>query len=472
MSKIFSILIFSLFSLNQIAAQGTMHKQNGHFTAQLDFFGNYLVQNSAGHIKGSSLDYGNGLTNTDQKWYTEKSVKAKGLVQSAILQVDWWALFGEPTEQYQFVWQSSGYYDITYTDSKNKPVSIRISKENLGKYPDLLKRFDNLAPTDMAFEIKWKMGNPNENDIKKIEEKYTLDANFYSGLGSNNLNTNRLYKTDVKNGSLLFEPTGATPFATPSIRPGKGEEFLGIEKGQFNDANIKRILYWWQFCQTHTIDGFKAVKQNWPIDEMKAIAEKYLAYENGEEEPTPKEQIAKAEEKNKKTTAYAKNDFWSDAVEEENFKLTVFNENGKTGFKNEKGKIIIPAEWSYFTENDKYIATINWSPKKTHLYSKNGKLIKEWDMFSQVVFPYIVFSSGEMYSTNYKIYHLDSFDLIHEVSNKFTTLSLSDTKTYMGGKYLDIYDAIIMDAESEKDYRTEYGLKGNQKTLIHRTKTR
>ncbi len=358
MRILFTTLIFSLFSLSQLVAQGTMHKQNGHFTAHLDFLGNYPVQNSAGHIKGSSLDYGNGFTNTDQKKYNEKGVTVYGLVKSAVLKVDWWALFGEPTELYQFEWISSGYYDISF-NSKGKLVTTKINKTDLAKYPDLLKRFNNLAPSEMAFEIKWKMGKPTEADIKKLEEKYTLDANYYSGLGNNNLNINRLYKTDIKSSSLLFEPTGETPFATPTIRSRK--DFLGISQEDHTDTDIKRILSWWNFCQTHTIDGFKIVKQDWPIDEMKAIAEKYLAYENGEEEPTPKEQIAKAEEKNKNTQAYAKDDFWGDAVEEES-NAEVFNESNEVGIKR-KNKIIRKYDASkfeiYATENKKIFKLVN-----------------------------------------------------------------------------------------------------------------
>lgn len=336
MGRVYATFIFCLLGLNKLIAQGTMHKQNGHFIAQLDFFGNYPVKNTAGHIKGGSLDYGNGFTNTDQKKYTEKGITVYGLVKSAVLKVDWWALFGEPTEQYQFEWVSSGYYDISFTDSKGKLITTKINKQDLTKYPDLLKRFDYLAPTEMAFEIKWKMGKPTEADIKKVEDKYTLDANFYSGLGLNYLNANRLYRTDVKNSSLLFESTGITPFSTPSIR--SREEFLGISKGDHTDTDIKRILSWWQFCQTHTIDGFKVVKQDWPIDEMKAIAEKYLAYENGGEEPTPKEQIAKAEQKNKNTQAYGKDDFWGDAVSVEN-KFIVSNHQGKSSIKSDNGNV-------------------------------------------------------------------------------------------------------------------------------------
>ena len=337
MGRVYTTFIFCLLGLSKLIAQGTMHKQNGHFIAQLDFFGNYPVKSTAGHIKGGSLDYGNGFTNTDQKKYTEKGITVYGLVKSAVLKVDWWTLFGEPTEQYQFEWISSGYYDISFNDSKGKLITTKINKQNLTKYPDLLKRFNNLGPTEMAFEIKWKMGRPTEADVKKMEEKYTLDANFYSGLGLNYLNANRLYNTNVKNSSLLFESTGITPFSTPSIR--SREEFLGISKGDHTDTDIKRILSWWQFCQTHTIDGFRVVKQDWPIDEMKAIAEKYLAYENGEEEPTPQEQIAKAEQKNKNTQAYGKDDFWGDAVEEEN-NVEIFREPNTVGLKS-KNKIIV-----------------------------------------------------------------------------------------------------------------------------------
>lgn len=388
MRILFTTLIFSLFSLSKLVAQGTMHKQNGHFTAHLDFLGNYPIQNSAGHIKGSSLDYGNGFTNTDQKKYTEKGVTVYGLVKSAVLKVDWWALFGEPTELYQFEWISSGYYDISF-NSKGKLVTTKINKNDLAKYPDLLKRFNNLAPSEMAFEIKWKMGKPTEADIKKLEEKYTLDANFYSGLGNNNLNTNRIYKTDIKSSSLLFEPTGETPFATPTIRSRK--DFLGISQEDHTDTDIKRILSWWNFCQIHTIDGFNVVKLDWPIDEMKAIAEKYLAYENGVEEPTPKEQIAKAEEKNKSTQAYAKDDFWGDVVKEENIERNVRrvgkNNNGNNFeiFETKTGKISYSQDNTYIQRisNNIFISRdLSNNSKPYRLIDHKGK-IKHFTNYSE-----------------------------------------------------------------------------------------
>lgn len=311
MRRLFTSFIFSLFVLNQLVAQGTMHKQHGHFTAHLDFFNNHPFKDTKGRIPHPLPLTTNGLKNTSEVWYEEKGVKVKGLIQSAAMQVDWWLLFGEPTEQYEFQWVSSGYYDIVFTDKKGKAVNARIIKDKLAKYPDLLKRFNNLAPTALDFEINWRIGSQTDADREAFKQRYKL----LGSIGSSMPHLNSSFKTTVKNSGLLFEPSGIKPFAVPGIGGGKGRDFLGLA-ANYDETKLSQIFAYWKISTGQVIQNFSATKNDWPVDEMKAIAEKYLAYENGEEEPTPKEQIAKAEEKNKNIQAYAKDDFWGDAVEE------------------------------------------------------------------------------------------------------------------------------------------------------------
>ncbi|WP_113664307.1 hypothetical protein [Pedobacter nanyangensis] len=448
--------------IGKLSAQNAMVKRDGHFIAHLDFMGNYPLKNTEGRVT-SSLDYGNGLTNTDQKKYTEKGITVYGLVKSAVLKVDWWALFGEPTEQYQFEWISSGYYDITFDNGKGKIVSAKINKGDLTKYPDLLKRFNNLAPTEMEFEIFWNMGKPNDVDLKKFKEKYNPDEKFfYSGMVKNDLSIDRGYKTIVKSGGLLFEPSGITPFATPGIRPGKGEEFLGMEKGQYNDADVKRILYWWQFCQTHNIYSFKVTKQNWPIDEMKFIAEKYLAYEKGEEEPTPKQLIAQAEEKNKNTQAYTKNDFWGDAVEEENGVLNDFFENNKRGLKNDKGRIIIPAKYyniKYSSEMKYNIIALNensitiFNRKGKELYNINKEPKTKVDvLFSEDGYLYTEEAGGNnLANAKITVYNISNFQKLFEDVGAWSSLNKKGIGK-RGGKI----GAFFQHQKWENNYRMYY----------------
>lgn len=336
MRRLYATLIFSLFALSQLVAQGTMHKQNGHFIAQLDFFNNHPFKDTKGRIPHPLPLTTNGLKNTSEVWYEEKGVKVKGLIQSAAMQVDWWLLFGEPTEQYEFQWVSSGYYDIVFTDKKGKAINTRISKDNLAKYPDLLKRFNNLAPIALDFEISWRIGSQTDADREAFKQRY----NLLGSIGSSMPHVNTNFKTTVKNSGLLFEPSGIKPFAVPGIGGGKGRNYLGLP-ANYDETKLSQIFAYWRISTGQVIQNFSATKNDWPIDEMKAIAEKYLAYENGEEEPTPKEQIAKAEEKNKNTQAYGKDDFWGDAMEQEKPNIKYNDTEGLTiGSKNFSREIL------------------------------------------------------------------------------------------------------------------------------------
>lgn len=356
MRRLFTSFIFSLFVLNQLVAQGTMHKQHGHFTAHLDFFNNHPFKDTKGRIPHPLPLTTNGLKNTSEVWYEEKGVKVKGLIQSAAMQVDWWLLFGEPTEQYEFQWVSSGYYDIVFTDKKGKAVNARISKDKLAKYPDLLKRFNNLAPTALDFEINWRIGSQTDADREAFKQRYKL----LGSIGSSMPHLNSSFKTTVKNSGLLFEPSGIKPFAVPGIGGGKGRDFLGLA-ANYDETKLSQIFAYWKISTGQVIQNFSATKNDWPVDEMKAIAEKYLAYENGEEDPTPKEQIAKADEKNKSTQAYGKDDFWGDAMEEES-NIEIFNESNEVGIKR-KNIIIRKFDASkfeiYAMENKKIFKLVN-----------------------------------------------------------------------------------------------------------------
>ena len=347
MNRIFFLLMFCFFLNLLTFGQGKMHKASEHHIGILDFFNNHPFKNENGKITHPSPNT-NGLLNSKNGWYEEQGIKVKGLVESAALQVDWWLLFNEPTEQYEFQWLSSGKYDIQFTDSKGKLISTAITKSQLEKYPDLLKRFKALQPTDMQFEIKWRIGDQTKANNDAFQKKYKL----MGSIGSTLPHVKAEFITPVKN-SLLFEPSGIKPFASPSIRPGKGKAFLGVAT-TYSDEKLRQVFEYWKISEGHVVNSFKVIKQNWPVQEMKTIAEKFLRYEKGEEDPTPKEKVAAANEKNKNTPAYGKNDFWGDAMEEENQELVKFWENDKQGFKNTSGKVIIPAKLfapQYFKES-------------------------------------------------------------------------------------------------------------------------
>lgn len=322
-----------VLSLGNAYGQGTMYKKSGHFIGLLDFFNNHPFKDASGRIP-HPLPASNGLSNTADKWYEENNIRVKGLLQSAALQVDWWTLLGELTENYEFQWVSSGAYEIAFTDPAGKPVGATISKSQLEKYPDLLKRFNALAPTSIDFEIKWQIGDQTDADREAFKKKYKL----MGSIGSQMPHVKTNFTTVVKGDGLLFEPSGVKPFSAPAIRQGKGQAFLGLPSN-YDPKKLSEIFAYFNISTGHSIQTFRVIKINWPVNEMKAIAERFMRYESGEREPTPKEQIAKADAANKNMTSYSKTDFWADAFEEEKVNVELIRIDVENRWKRVKGML-------------------------------------------------------------------------------------------------------------------------------------
>jgi hypothetical protein len=410
-----------------------MYKASEHQIGLLDFFNNHPFKNENGKIAHPS-PAANGLLNSTSGWYEEQGIKVKGLVESAALQVDWWLLFNEPTEQYEFQWVSSGKYDIQFTDSKGKPVATTITKAQLEKYPDLLKRFNALQPTDMQFEIKWRIGDQTKADNDAFQKKYKL----MGSIGSTLPHVKAEFTTQVKN-SLLFEPSGMKPFAAPSIRPGKGKAFLGVP-ATYDDKKLQQVFAYWRISLGHVINSFRVTKANWPVQEMKTIAEKFLRYEKGEADPTPKEVVAAANEKNKNTPAYSKNDFWGDAYKPERDTFINVKENGKQGIINGNNQIIVPVKYrNVFWDFKKtfFIAQTDYKYYKRSPERAFKSFSNEINVYSKKGKELLSFSAANAY-------FLEKTNCIYvrTISNAFI-IDLNTLKTIFSVAYQDSYLEVI-----------------------------
>lgn len=377
--QIFGIaLLLMFFSLSNTTAtaQGQTQKSKGHYQAGLDFFGTW----GNGTIPHTNPAL-NGLYAADG-WVSGtsngKAVKMKGLLNAAVLKVDWTTLVGEPIENYQFVWKSSGQYDIQYTNSKGQPKLQTITRSQLQKYPDLLKRFDNLAPSNIDFVIEWRIGDQSDADREAYLKKYGL----MSSIGSSHPHVKAGFKTTVKGAHLLFDPAGKQPYNVPYSPAGGWAEFLGLPK-EYDKTKLTHIKDYFKMSYGQIITNFKAIKVEWNWGELTAIAEKFESYEKGETEPTPKEQIEK--ENQKAVAAYAKNDEWAEAYEKENEELIVFSEfkiNNQTrhseqfsGAKNKKGDWVIPMQPGYVFNLSKEYGLMILSIAYNGALKRNGTII-------------------------------------------------------------------------------------------------
>lgn len=312
--KILICLLITLYCLNT-KAQDQIIRENGHFAANLDFIpssGIYKQRNNRLNIPF--------FTPYFPQEFTDNDITVKDMVNGAILSMDWWTLFGEPVENYNFQWTSSGRYYISEYGGR---LNITITRNMVAKYPDLLMRFDALKPLDVKFVINWK----HNSEAYKKSLKY----------GFSTINGNESVSTNVTTG-LLFEPSGKEPFSVPRIRKGKGLEFIDkkISRGEsfnINEENKKIWLDEFNKAERIVIDKFYVTDIKWPVSEMKAIAELYEKYENGELEPTPLQQINEEVKKNENLTAYNKNDFFGDAFISEVKNIEIFKNASTIGIK-------------------------------------------------------------------------------------------------------------------------------------------
>ncbi|WP_440998513.1 hypothetical protein [Fodinibius sp. SL11] len=104
------------------------------------------------------------------------NVDKVGLMKGFDLRLQWWTLLGEPMEYYHFRWHTSNEYKID---------GNWIKRTDLEKYPDLLKRFDNIRPIKVNLEIKGNFdgfvsNSETENDpkIQPFFSSLTSDGSF------------------------------------------------------------------------------------------------------------------------------------------------------------------------------------------------------------------------------------------------------------------------------------------------------
>lgn len=332
--KTLVVILASLLQNEVIGQTNLVIRNESHFFANLDFTPSAgLYKQRKNRIINAS--HNQGFPNE----YTEKDITVKGMVEAAVLTMDWWTLFGEPVENYNFQWTSTKKYHISEYGGR---LNTTVTRDMLSKYPDLLMRFDALKPLDIKFRIYWK----HSDEAYKKNLHYTFSSS----------NRNQSVCTNINTG-LLFEPSGKEPLSVPGIRQGKGLEFIdqkfdSYQHYDLNEAEKKSWIAEYNKSNSIIIEQFFVTKIQWPVAEMKTIAELYEQYENGEKKPSPIEIVNEELRKNQNLTAYNNNDFWGDAYEDDNIKkLEIFyDQNSMVGIKTNDKITYQRARTGYFTE--------------------------------------------------------------------------------------------------------------------------
>jgi len=298
-------------------SQGTIQRSEGRFLASLDFNPASGIYNG----RKNRIQNSSNLPSFPDE-YRESGIKVSGMVKAAVLTMEWWTLFGEPVENYNFQWTTSGRYQV-YQEGG---AGYTVERNKLAKYPDLLLRFDAIKPLDVKFVIYWRF---DFDTYKRIHSSFSAGFNY-------NVTTN------VEEG-LLFEPSGKNPLSVPGIRKGKGENFIDKKFNNHQHYEIyaeakKSWLQEFNQAKNITIDQFYVTSARWPVKEMLTIATLFEQYEKGEKKPSPMEEVQAALAKVEGTQPYTQNGYWSEPFEETKLNITL-NLEGKTWIVRNNGNI-------------------------------------------------------------------------------------------------------------------------------------
>lgn len=344
---------------------------------------------------------------TPKTWVGEDNDKMRGLVKEAVLFLEWWTLLGDPVERYMFKWTTSGYYEVRYQDNGSFTTQT-IYRTKLLKYPDLLKWFDNLAPSNVSLEIQFATGALDDQDYNDFRRKY----NILEDLGSAGYKVG--YRTQVNGANWLFAASGQNPpFIVPQIATGGWPEFLGMSADASGDKK-QQLIELFRLAKAVNITSFKVIDIDWNVADMVALARRFNNYEKGELSPTELAENAGALKR-----ATGGDEFWDvpDFVLSE---MEVYRDptTYRYGLKEKKGKRALPAIYSSIesaTENT-FFATTN---EGFHVLNSQGKqlsLVKgDWHRLKG---NYIIRSTKRSDNDCNRFYYV-LFDVMEFVNGKF-----------------------------------------------------
>lgn len=406
----------------QVNSQGTVQRSEGHFLASLDFNPASGIYNG----RKNRIQNSSNLPSFPDE-YRESGIKVSGMVKAAVLTMDWWTLFGEPVENYNFQWTTSGKYYV-YQEGG---AGYTVERNKLVKYPDLLLRFDAVKPLDIKFVIYWRF---DFDTYKRIH------YSFYSA------NKPHSVTTKVEEG-LLFEPSGKNPLSVPAIRKGKGENFIDkkFDAHQHYEIYAEAKKSWLQeFNQAKNIiiDQFHITSARWPVKEMLTIATLFEQYEKGEKKPSPMEIVNEELNKNQGLTAYNNNDFWRDAYEEEFSSFEIKNSlDGKS---------------QNVVSNNKIIYSVDPLQYSLSVLSIDKRYILKWDKKKNIF--QIINSKGVVQS-------IDGRTFFHEVRNDGIYVYLNDYKRVRvlaklsgiaGPEYSEDYESLNLATKALNNWNDGY----------------
>lgn len=356
------LLGLMLLSYTTTFSQGTAVKEDGRFSVTIE-------------------TSGTGTLN---------EVDETKLLKGFDLAIQWWTLLGEPIEYYDFRWFASDHYKL---DGR------RIFRSDLEKYPDLLKRFDNLRPSEISILLTGSYGESSKG-IRKAPADL---APFYSS-GTYKFLRHTEFKYLVKNTKLMISKSGKIGSGIVPGSPRDWEHFIQyrafihpnsptlwnlVKDNKYlnNTADLSEDELDYRRKQLKKV--FQTAKQvrlhaeiahiKWPEYELRAIAERYEQYENGEQEPSPKEIVEqRINEEVAQIAEYKADDFWSEPEIIEQPELVIFEDYNASGYQKygvrdkKTGRVILENKYEVIKVlDDVIVAAEEFSYELCNVESRN-----------------------------------------------------------------------------------------------------
>ena len=340
-----------------------------------------------------------------------------GMLQDFTLGLEWWSLLGEPVEMYTIKWHSTGSYRVNL-----KGKTVIISRDMVAKYPDLLKRFDNLRPSKMDLVVYGQC----EGNTSAIKRGGVFPYSAFYGKGSAYKKNGQSYDPytlsahilhTVHDRHLLFSKSGKWGKSLVPESPKVWNQFLNwkqrtsnfvapnteidylvlnktvtkynsISKSQQDDLD-KKLKYLFNNTTTMALN-VQVVKLEWPETEMRSIAQLFDEYETGKTKPSPLEEITEAKKEIANQTKYENNDFWGELANVKPLETEIFKNGKYTGVRYKgTNTVIIPAKYYGITEVGNYFAVVltppidntcsKWDREEFYnnqiLLDKNGRVV-------------------------------------------------------------------------------------------------
>lgn len=381
------------------------------------------------------------------------------LMTSARLTFEWWTLLAEPVEIYHIKWQASDHFKFNGTT---------LYKNQLTKYPDLLKRFDNLRPSHIDFQLK---GSANGDCISIKGGQYAVTGkSIYTKHAGGYKKDGKVYQKYCVGESFVYQVEDVKLLPTKAGKVGNGivpgsphwNDFLrwglldisDYDKIDKKDNKAKELNKdFFKKTKSIEIESIEIIKLEWPEYELKAIMERFAKYEKGEEAPTPKEQVDSALTAMEGLNTYEEDDEWAQPVQD--FKMEkVRDDNGKYGYKNEYGQPMIPPRFDDAGDFKEGKAIVRENGKSGIINKQGQYLLKlESGYISQVYQNIVVVSDNGkygLYSLQGKSISGLKFNRIGEFKNGIAdanVLKSSETLEYdpCDDRYLNYYDEGTID---------------------------